>query len=236
MSIALTTFRATVANLIQDSEGILSNDQIDEQIKNALAKYSREKPDEVVAEFSGDGGKYYSVASKLSRWEDGFSVVLRVEYPAADVSGDEEPQMLEDNEWTVFEDANGKWLYFPNYSPKSTENVRVWYTAPYQFSGSPEAVDVPSEDFYAICELAASLCCWLLASYCVQKKFDFEADGQRVKRGEMAKMYRDLAQRYEASYRKHLKLQEGLSPGAATADWDVTPRGLEYLFHPSWRR
>jgi len=231
-SFALSIFNATTDNEVRDSLSILSSEQVDEQIKVALAQYSADAPDEDVVEFVGDSGKYYAITN-LTNWSDGFSKVRAIEYPAATVASDEEPQMLESDDYTIFEDKTAKSLYFPNHSPVSTELVRVWYSVPYAFSGSPEAVDIPGEDFYAICLLAASYCCDVMATY-YTTHVDV-ADGRiNVKRGAVSEKYEARAKKYWDNYRKHMNLPLDGRPKAAgvIAEWDVAPPRIgEYIFH-----
>jgi len=235
-SFALSVFNSTTDNEIKDTLSVLSTTDVDEQIKIALAQYSADAPDEDVVEFAGDSGKYYAITN-LTNWSDGFSKLKAIEYPAATVADDEEPQLLESEDYTLFEDATAKYLYFPNHSPVSTESVRVWYSVPYAFSGTPEVVDIPGEDFYAICLLAASYCCDVLATY-YATHVDV-ADGRlNVKRGKVSEDYEKRAKKYWALYRLHMKLPLDGRPKAAgaIAEWDVRPSGREYVFHGSSTR
>ena len=144
----LTDFSSSVSNFIQDSESLITTTQIQEQCKAALEEYSHDVPDETVAEFAGDGGQYYGLTAKLTSWVDGFSTIVSVEYPAASVATDEEPQYLENEDFVIIEaladSTPTEYLYFPNHSPDSDETVRATYTLPYAFSGGTPAVDVPA--------------------------------------------------------------------------------------------
>ncbi len=235
-SFALSVFNSTTDHKIRDSLSILGSDEVDEQIKIALNQYSKDAPDLDVVEFVGDSGKYYAITN-LTNWSDGFSRIKAVEYPAATVASDEQPQMLESKDYTIFEDATAEYLYFPNHSPASTESVRAWYSVPYAFSGSPEAVDVPAEDFYAICLLAASYCCDVLATY-FATHVDVADGRMNVKRGKVSDDYEKRAKKYEREYLKHMNLPLDGKPKAAgvIAEWDVRPHGREYVFHGSSTR
>jgi len=235
MSFSLTTFNESVDRLVQDSLLILSSDSVDALIKLALQQYSKDFPDVAVKEISGDGGKYYAVSS-LTGWVEGFSKIQDVEYPAATVADDETPQLLDSEYWTLFEDATAEYLYFPSHSPSTSEKIRVWYTMPYTFSGTPAAVDVPVEDFYAICLLAASYCCDVLSTY-YATHVDVGDGRLDVKRDKVSAKYEERARKYEAGYRRHMNLPLDGKPKAATVfgEWDVRPDG-EYIYHPSWTR
>jgi len=236
MTIALTVFNAEVDIKIQDALAVLASDSIDAQIASALQQYSKDAPDEDVVEFVGDAGQYYPI-SNLTNWVEGFSKIRAVEYPAATVASDEQPQMLESKDYTLFEDATAKYIYFPTRSPVATEKVRVWYTVPYTFSGAPSAVGIPVQDFYAICYLAASYCCDLLSTYYVVH-VDV-ADGRLdVKRDKVSAKYAVMAKKYWEHYRRHMRLPLTDKPKAASVigEWDVFPQGREYVHHPSSRR
>ena len=235
-SFALTVFNACIDDEIRDTLAVLSSDEVDQQCKIALAQYSKDAPFVDVIEFDGDAGQYYPITN-LTDWEDGFSKIRAIEYPAAAVASDEEPQMLETDDYTLFEDATAEYIYFPNHTPAATEEVRVWYSAPYGFSGTPDAVDIPPEDFYAICLLAASYCCDVLSTY-FATHVDV-ADGRlNVKRDKVSAKYDERAKKYEAGYLKHMNLPLDGRPKAATVigEWDVRPWGREYVFHGSRTR
>jgi len=237
MSKALTEFNGNVDDLIQDAAEVLKPGTINAMIWSALQKYSKDAPDEDVVEITGDGGQYYAITS-LTNWSEGFSKIRAVEYPAATLASDEQPQMLESDDWAIFEDATAKYLYLPNHSPDATEKVRVWYTVPYTFSGSPEAVDLPVEDFYAVCLLAASYCCDVLSTY-YATHVDVQDGRLAVKRDKVSDKYEARAQKYLGLYLKHKGLPLDGRPKAAGAigEWDVKPSGSrEYVFHPSWTR
>jgi len=236
MTIALTTFNATVDRYIQDSLTVLDSDAVDDMIKSALQQYSKDVPDEDVVEFAGDGGQYYAITS-LTNWVEGFSKIRMVEYPAAAVASDEQPQPLDSNECVIWEDATAKYLYFPSRSPSSTESVRVKYTVPYTFSESPSSTDIPVQDYYAICYLAASYCCDLLATY-YATHVDVGDGRLKVNRDKVTAKYEELAKRYEQIYLKQMGLPLDGRPKAANiiGEWDVLPQGREYVHHPSYRR
>ena len=231
-STALTAFDTTVDRLIQDTQTVLDTDDIGEQIKIALSRYSYDKPHVDVVEFAGDGGKYYAISTSLTNWRDGFSNIQAVEYPAATIASDEAPRMLEPEDFAIFETATAKYLYFPSHTPTSSYTVRVWYTDPYLFAGSPEACDIRDEDYYAICWLAAASCCDLLAAN-FATHVDV-ADGQlSVKRDKLVDKYLKLSAKYLKSYLAAVNLPKDDSVAAAGAigEWDLRPFGQEYIYH-----
>ncbi len=161
-SYALTEFDTTVEIMIKasDSDDDLDQDDRYDRIKDALQQYSHDMPQEFTEDVTGDGGKYYGLTASLTSWSEDWSQVLRVEYPAATITSDEAPTVLENDTWEVYEGGDDlQYIYFKNATPASTEAFRIRYTVPYIFAGSPLAVDIPREHFYAICKRAACLCC-----------------------------------------------------------------------------
>lgn len=146
---------------ISDADIELDDPDIDAIVKAALERYSHDKPEETTQDFTGDGGRYYDLTGasiKLSSFVDGFSSVIRVEYPAQAVSADEPPQYLDNEDFDDDYWAGGiRYLFFPNHAPASTETVRVRFTAPYTFTNG--SVSTPAQDFYAISCLASAMAC-----------------------------------------------------------------------------
>lgn len=213
-------------NVIQlQVDGILSadNNELTQLRRNRLIKaavemYSNDRPEQVTADVTGDGGKYYLISSVLTSFIEGFSRVLEIEYPAQAVTADHVPTMLDSEDWDDdYNNGTARYLFFPNHSPASTETVRVRHTAPYlwtvsavttavnqvahglslndyvyldpddstwkdaveqrlathrvtvvtdadNFTAGVLEVDLPPSDFFAVCNLAASLTCSAIAT------------------------------------------------------------------------
>ena len=141
MAISLTVFQSQVDGLLSADDKELSELRRTWNIKAALERYSRDKPDEVVKDVTGDGGKYYAIATSLTSWSEGFSQILKIEYPAPTVASDETPIYLDPEDWDDdYWDASGaspvRYLYLPNHAPAATETLRVRHTAPYSWTAS----------------------------------------------------------------------------------------------------
>jgi hypothetical protein len=151
MAITISTFLSQVNGQIDADDNILSEVRRYRQIRAAVERYSRDLPDDYVEDVTGDGGRYYDIASKLTYWSEGFSDIVGVEYPAATVSSDETPQMLDDDDWQDDYWSGGtRYLYFPNHEPASTETIRVKYTIPYTWTaGSTTSVNQASHGLSA---------------------------------------------------------------------------------------
>jgi len=241
MSTAINTFRAQTDHLIGDvDEGELSRDAKDGRVKAAVERYSQDAPDTRTDDVSGDGGRYYGIAASLSGWVEGFSRIVKIEYPAADISADETPTYLESEDWRddYWKSESGtqtRYLYLPAHSPAATETMRITYTVPYTWSSSPEATDTPAQDFFAICHLAASLCCRALAARYAQlgdSTLGADATAHTTKSSE----YANRAKEYMTMYEKHMGLGQEADARAAGdfVDWDTMPGwpgGRQFIFH-----
>lgn len=144
MPFALSVFSAQVDGLLA-SEGasLVDISQLVRyrQIKQAVERYSTDKPDEYTEDLTGDGGKYYIISGAtplLTKFVDFFSRVTQIEYPAQAVTADHQPQYLEDEDWwdDYRTSTNIRYLFFPNHTPASTETARVKYTLPYLWIAS----------------------------------------------------------------------------------------------------
>jgi len=297
MAFPLSVFSAQVDGMLA-SEGASLTDCSQlvryRQIKQAVERYSTDRPDQYTEDLTGDGGKYYPITS-LTKFVDYFSRVVWVEYPAQAITADHQPQYLDDEAW--WDDyrvsGNTRYLFFPNHSPALTETVRVQYTAPYQWVASSvtsaisqvahgfvvgdyvyqqtsdstwvEAPDqriathiitvqpgadtataallqttLPTNDFFALCNLAAGYCCQAIADkYSRTSDSGINADsvGNHVTRaGEFSRRAKELI----ALYEKHLGIgaDEGrFNPAGEFISLDVTPgwpASRQYLHHGGW--
>jgi len=141
MAINLTVFQAQVDGLLAADDKELSEIRRVRNIKAAVERYSRDNPNEVTKDVTGDGGKYYAIATSLTSWVEGFSQIVKIEYPAATVASDEAPTYLEPEDWDDnYWDASGaspvRYLYLPNHAPAATQKMRILHTAPYSWTAS----------------------------------------------------------------------------------------------------
>lgn len=234
-SFAKTTISAQVTALLQADEDELPIQDRERMIPAALERYSHDKPDEVTTDLSGDGGKYYAITG-LTSFDEGFSRVVRIEYPAQAVSADESPQWLEPEDWDDnYWDGAARYLYFPNHTPASGETARVTYTAPYELSA--DAVDLPPQDFQAVCYLVASLCCQAIATR-YSRTSDSTITADSVDHSGRAERFRQRAREYMQMYQEQLRLgkfaDSADGPAGEFVDWDTRPSwgaSAKWLFH-----
>lgn len=239
MATNISVFLTQVKILIgpDDANLELSDAELQALIKAAVESYSRDAPDEVTADITGDDGKYYDIAGSLTSWVEGFSHIVELEYPAATVASDETPQLLDDSDWRDdYWDGSTRYLFFPNHAPSSSETIRVTYTAPYTFDESDD-ITTPTQDFYAICNLAACLACRAIATK-YSRTSDSTIASDSVNHPTRAAEFSARAAEYCGIYSEEMGLvgEEGgqLVPAAGDfVDWDTEPGwpSHDFLFH-----
>jgi len=184
-------------------------------IDMAMKAHSRHRPRVIVEDEDGDGGFDYAITG-LDSWSDGFSVIRTVEYPVDD--DDETPDMLQDDEWRIYETPDGEFLRFKENSPTATESFRVVYTALHTCTAS--ACTVKDYDEEPVQALAAAFFCDMLATYYAQSG-DPIIDADSVDHTSKTRDYAARAKAYRKLYFDHLGIKEGKAPAASvTRDQD----------------
>ncbi len=122
----LTQFKTKVDEIVQDDASKLTPTEKADFIQEALKQYSKHRPREIIKDITGDGTYDYAIATNLTSWVKGFSIVKKIEYPA-----DERiPTYLEeDDDYQIYEKETGQILRLINDTPAATEKIRVTYTA-----------------------------------------------------------------------------------------------------------
>lgn len=240
MTTSLFTFRDQVEILLgpDDSRTELQSGEILEMVKAAVERYSRDNPDEVTEDEAGDGGKYYAV-SGLTSWVTDFSRVVAIEYPAEAVSEDSQPQYLDSEDWRDdYFVGSAQYILLPNHAPAVGESMRIRYTAPYTFDSDNDTT-IPTQDFYAVCHLAAGLCCQAIATK-YSRTSDSTITADSVNHTPRSSQFAARAKQYIAFYEQHMGLgsDDGKPPfvqaAGAFIDFDTEPTwqvGRQFLFH-----
>lgn len=220
---------------IVDNE-LLSQDNMTEYINAALEAYNHDRPDDETVDVAGDGGKYYSITTSLTYWEEDFSQVVSIEYPAATVASDEAPQILEPEDWQDDYWYNStRYLYLPNHSPAATEYMRIKYTVPYEFSSGATAV--PQQDFYAVCYKAACIACRAIATRYSQigdSIIGADSAAHATKAGEFSSRADEYCSKYDAALGLGEFAADSNKAAGEFVDWDTAPGfplGRDYVFH-----
>jgi hypothetical protein len=202
-------------------------------IDAAAREHSRYRPYRRLHQYTGDGISFdfaLGVAPGPSDWEQGYSQILSVEYPA----GQREPQLLEDGDWVIYEKITGPVLRLLNDTPGAGKTIVITYTVRHQISESNSTI--PDSDFEAVAHLAAAFALQSLSNRYLQNTsatISADAIDNRSKSFDAAQN----AERERKIYYDHFGLQAGAAAGFATKDLDVNyPWGEDRLTHPNrWR-
>ena len=146
MAFTLAAFDAQLNNLLEGDIELLSLLARYRNITSAVEKYSGDRPDAVIAEVSGDAGKFYPIETNLTAWVEGLSRIQQIEYPMAVIASDGWPIYLTDTDWqddfwALLSTVQTRYLFLPNHAPAATETMRITYTAPYAWSASGTDID-----------------------------------------------------------------------------------------------
>ena len=184
------------------------------------------------------------VIAGLENWRTETGSILKLEYPAAVIADDDNPQVLEPQDYEVFRTEAGVYLRFKNHQPSSTETVRMEFAQPYFWNDDQDPrIDVPQRLVPPLCQLAAAFACDMLAVRYGQTR-DSSIQADSVDRGTQSEQYRAQARKYFENYLRmtgqpvpgrggSATAGTGEKPAAAVADIDkMAPRKRDYLFHP----
>lgn len=196
-------FQQGVADRIQDAAGKLSQDSADGCIREAITgRYSAARPIVKITDLDGDGStrKWTVNVTNFPGWAQGCSVISGIEYPADMPGADQEPQMLDRDEWLLYWPSSAApEIRLKTATPMTGEKVRVTYSAPHSADGS----DVPDTDFHGAVNLAAALAARrLYASYNQLGDAAFGADAVNYhdKARECAQIAKTLEQEFERAF------------------------------------
>ena len=238
MATTINTFTQQVEILLgpDDSNTELNDVQIQTFVKAAVERFSRDQPDETTEDESGDAGKYYDIANLLGSWVEGFSAIIAIEYPAQAISADAEPTYLENEDFQDdYWQGGTRYLFLPNHAPAATETMRIKYTVPYTWASSPEQTTTPTQDFYAICNLAAGYACQAIATK-YSRTSDSTIRADSASHSSRADWFARRAREYIGFYETHLGLDkdqrvQGAGEFVDTDTLPGWPSSRRYLFH-----
>ncbi len=183
--------------------------------------------------YATDSAGILEVMASLPGWRLSSASIVSVEYPAADLSADETPNLLDDEQWELFRTQAGTWLRLLEHQPASSETVRLTYARPYQWAEATDPqIDTPEYHFEAVCNLAASLACgWLATRYGQKRESSISADS--VERRTQADQYLTLAREFRKVYKSLTSQEAGeTQAGMAIVDVDLgNAIGDDFIFH-----
>jgi hypothetical protein len=219
---SLPLYREKVRQLVRDGAEVLDEVDYDFVIGEALKRYSRIKPRGVVAELEGDGGYDYALPAE---YDEGFSVVAQVEYPA----GRRQPELVDRLDWRVIRTPAGTVLRFLRDTPREGERIWVPFTALH--TATDDATTVPAAEHDVIHLVGASLACEALASH-----FSQQGDSSI---GADSVDHKTKAAEYALRAKRFMQLADQLLPiteqGEVRAAGTETSLGdmLGFLTHPT---
>jgi len=211
---------------VKDTSGKLADPaDYTSNIDEAIGVYSKYRPREIVEDITGDGGHDYALPAS---WNAGFSVIRDIEYPVGNVP----ETLLEEGEWKIYRSPSGEKIRLIYATPGSTETFRVRYTALHT-----EAT-IPASDLDAVANLAAALCCEMLANaFAMTGDPAIAADS--VNYHSKASEFTKRARSFRDLFTRHLGITDGASVAAAAAVKDMDrdyPWGGDRLTHPRRQR
>lgn len=198
----------------------LGDDPKEFAVKWAHKEHSKHRPQRICVKIDGAGTFDYLLSTTLlSLWSDEFSVIKYVEYPVDDTA--KVPDILDDDQWMVYQKPDGYYLRFLEHTPTATEDIRVTYTAIHTISNTANST-VATIDIEAVQQLAASHFCKHLARYFSQTS-ESSLTVDSIDHKSKAKEYSDRAKELEDYYYLiHLGIKKGQSPPAnVNVDWDL---------------
>jgi len=220
----LNKIRAKLDYKIKDDAKFLSQAEKDSAISEALCRYSKDMPRLKFFRFSGQNKRDYDLPPE---WVNGFSWIYSLEYPA----DQEVPNIVDRNDYIIFENDKGKFLKFLKVEPTKDEDIVIGFTIPHEITET--TTTIPDFDLDAFIDLCASISCRMLATKFAQHS-DSTIAADIVDYGAKVAHYNSLADNYQRLYREHVKGRELFGPtiGLAQSDWDLkTYWRTEFLFH-----
>ena len=213
-----------IIGVLQDAAGDLPSTEVDRLTDEAVRRYSRIAPRQLVEDKPGNGTSDLAI-TLLSTWTDGLSVIQQVEYPL--VTTDPTPRILEREDWMEYVSPAGRVLRLLKALPSASETVRITYTTLHQ--ADDQGFTIPIDDFDCVANWAASLCCRALANrYAQLSAPTLSADvvDHRSKSDQYAKRAKELF----ADVQAHLGIQKDeTGAGNVIVDWPA-----DYSFGYGW--
>lgn len=200
----MATLIDIIRSKVKDDSGKLSDpDDLLSAATEALNRYSKFRPLQVVTDIPGSGG--YDCDLPID-WVEGFSEILQVEYPVGRVPAN----IIDRSYYSVYAGPDGKKLRILIATPDADELVRQTYTVLHTEDS------VPAADLEAVANLAASICFRQLAAAFGQTS-DPTIQADVVNYRSKTDEFRRLADSLEERYKDHLGIKASDTTPAAMA-------------------
>lgn len=217
------------------STKVITDDEVDEAIQAAVARYSKDRPLRVTEDVTGNDTGYYvrdGSGAVLTEWVEGWSWVIRLEYPAAAVSATHDPDYLDpEKDLATYRDASKVYFWLPYHTPASTETLRFTFAAPRTLTDASDTIVTEDKDaLYALSTAYALMALANAKAGTIGTSIQANAVDYKGASGR----YKDMADKWMAVYESHMGLGDALPPKAASrfVDWDFSTRsGRRRLTH-----
>jgi len=235
-------FETGVTSRIQSTGGKLSQADQDDAITQAVKRYSKDRPRELVTDLVGAGSAYLTLPTGPSnppeQFEDGFSIVRAIEFPVGNLP----PTYLDGEDWLLYRTPTGLKIALTTLVPQAADTLRVTWTLRHNPGTSGQeavATTVPDADFEAVCDLAASFCCDKLSAVYARTN-DSTITADAVNYRTKAQEYASIAKQFKKRYDDHIGIEDsgtgaGGSPTAGAisiGDMNLTQgSGVDRLTH-----
>lgn len=227
----LNSIKAKVSQVIQTSTDFIAtaqNGEMEQSIREALSRYSKDVPREIVADVAGDGATYDLALP--ATWSDGFSRVVRVEYPA----GERIATYLDPRDYTIYRTSSAVNLRLLSSTPGTGQSTRVTFTALHTLDDldSATVTTIPDYHTFPFVNLAASRCLLKLAPrFTHEQETTLNADA--VDRNSKGDLFRRLSGTLERDYEEQVGATGAGRAALTIVNWDARiHRGIGGLTHP----
>ena len=237
MALTRATLLSAAEAYLQDDAAMIGHadpGDLGTAIDRAIERYSQDRPREIVATASGDGSVFDFALP--SAWVEGFSRLVRIEYPFPPATGQREPNVVFDGDapnepeevQIVQATSSAKKLRFMSVTPASgTDNILIVYTGLHTVHASDSAqTTVRASDEKALALLVASIACEMVASKYAETKdaaYAVDAVDYRSRSSEYAARARQLLRQYLVHVGGDPEAQVPAASGLI--DWDATLQG-----------
>ena len=127
----LVDFRTRLDVLLKDAAANLAQADKDAALMQAAAVYSDDRVNLAVVDVAGAGSFDLALPAL---WEEGFSHVESIEYPY--LATNREPEILEDDQWIIYQSPTAKVLRLLEDTPAVGEVVRLTYSRRHKISST----------------------------------------------------------------------------------------------------
>ena len=189
-------------------------------VASAINRYSVDHPRTIVASVVASG----TVRDTLpTDWEDGFSVLGEVQYPADEVP----PEVRDPRTYAVMRIPTGLRLTWLESTP--TTSAAVWLAYTVRHTISTTASTFPDGHYWAVADLASAIAADSIAARYASTR-DNAFGGEAVSARTKAQEWHSIAKRFEAHYRDALAASTKGASGRVNWDQSMSMGG-DFLTH-----